>query len=212
MIKRSRSTWALILLALASSAATTASAADPEALRQKLEKIKADREKARAAARAAASQQPAATATPTTTPPTTATALPTATATASATPKASATPSATPPTASASAAPAASSAAKAPVLPEIEQLRKTRPDRKHREAQNLRERWGELVTKDSAKAELRQHAQRLAYLQRIRQLAETKNDLKLVESVDKLITEEERRDADAMNALRTSAASTGAKP
>ena len=66
------------------------------------------------------------------------------------------------------------------------------------------------MSQDAAKAELRQHAQRLAYLQRIRQLAEGKNDAKLVESVDKLITAEERRNADAMNALRTSAA--GGKP
>jgi hypothetical protein len=213
-MKRSQSIVLLALLAFVSSAAPSAHAADPEELRQKLEKIKADREKARAAARAAASQQPAATAAPTATtaPAPTATAQPTTTAapTASAAPKASAAPSAVP--AASASATATASASVTPAALGIDQLRKTRADRKHREAQNLRDRWGELVGKDAAKAELRQHAQRLAYLQRIRQLAESKNDSKLVESVDKLITEEERRDADAMNALRTSAAANGARP
>ncbi|HET9932128.1 MAG TPA: hypothetical protein VFQ35_15600 [Polyangiaceae bacterium] len=218
-MKRSQWIWALLLLTSASFA-PAARAADPEALRQKLEKIKADREKARAAARATATPQPTAAPTPTPPPPppptatTTATSSapkPTASAAASvAAPKPSAVPSAIAPTAS--VAPSASAVPASVALSDVEQLRKSRPDRKHREAQNLRERWGELVNNEQAKAELRLHAQRGAYLQRIRQLAESKNDSKLVESIDKLITVEERRSADAMNALRTAALPSGGKP
>jgi hypothetical protein len=131
-----------------------------------------------------------------------------AAATASAQPKAS-------PAASGSAAPPPSaSAAPAPALSGIEELRRTRPDRRRAELTALRERWGDLVAADRAKDELKLHAQRSAYLQRMRALADQANDPKFVASVDKLITQEERRDADAMNALRSGAAApaSGGKP
>jgi len=222
-MKRSLSISALLILA-AASVAPPVFGADPEATRQKLEKLKADREKARQAARANASAQPAATTPPppATTPPPAATTPPppppAATAVPSVKPAASVAPppstSATP-AASASAAPAASATPAATLALELEQLRKTRPERKHREAASLRDRWGDLATSEQAKAELKQHAQRAAYLQRIRQLGESRNDSKFVESVDKLITAEERRNAHAMNALRSPTAvpaTSGGKP
>lgn len=70
----------------------------------------------------------------------------------------------------------------------------------------LQQRWGELLNDDKAKAELKLHAQRFAYLQRIRGLAEQAGDLKLVESIDVLVTKEEKRDGDALNALRAGGA------
>jgi hypothetical protein len=93
----------------------------------------------------------------------------------------------------------------APAPTTVDKLRSTRPDRRHAEVERLQQRWGDLLSDDRAKAELKLHAQRVAYLQRIRSLAEKSNDPKLLESVDQLITQEERRDADAMNALRSGA-------
>jgi hypothetical protein len=90
----------------------------------------------------------------------------------------------------------------APVTPAIDKLRATRSDRRHAEVEKLQQRWGDLLADERAKAELTLHAQRSAYLQRIRSLAASSNDPKLLESVDQLITQEDRRDADAMNALR----------
>jgi hypothetical protein len=110
------------------------------------------------------------------------------------------------PTAIASASASARPKVVAPttqVVAAIDKLRSTRPERRHAEVDKLRQRWGELVDDDRAKAELSLHAQRTAYLQRIRGLAVSSNDPKLVESVDQLITQEDRRDADAMNALRS---------
>ncbi|MGC4093981.1 MAG: hypothetical protein QM756_39950 [Polyangiaceae bacterium] len=212
-MKRSLSIGFLCLLA-SGGVAAPALAIDPEVMKQRLEKLKEAREKARAAARTNPSAQATTTATPPPPPPPpTATATATPTATASAVPTATVAPkaSATPPAASASAAPLASaSASAAPVVagpPDLEQLRKSRPERKHREASGLRERWGDLAASEQAKSEMKQHAQRMAYLQRIRTLGESKNDSKFVESCDKLITAEERRNANAMNALRS-----GAKP
>jgi hypothetical protein len=117
-------------------------------------------------------------------------------------------------TATASAAPLASARPKTVdpskvvdvVAVSIEKLRATRQDRRHTEAERMQQRWGELAFDGRAKAELALHGQRVAYLQRIRVFAEKANDTKLVESVDQLITQEERRDADAMNALRSGAA------
>jgi len=88
-------------------------------------------------------------------------------------------------------------------LPGLDELRKTRKDRRRAQISQLKDRWGELTKDERGRAELKLHARRSAYLQRIRALAEKANDAKLVESVDKLITKEELRDASVMNALRT---------
>jgi hypothetical protein len=195
---------------------------------QRLANLKARQDAAVAAAKARQNtiQRPVPTATPTVTP----TATPTVTPTATPTAKPTTTPTTTPtaattakPTASAatsasakpasSTAPASSTSAlpKAPPAPlslDIEELKKTRPDRRKAEFDQLQARWGELLRDPRAGTELKQHAQRTAYLQRIRALASKANDAKTVQAVDVLITKEDTRNADAMNALRSGALPT----
>jgi uncharacterized protein HemY len=91
---------------------------------------------------------------------------------------------------------------------DLEELKKTRSERRKSEVQQLQARWGELLRNDRAAAELKQHAQRTAYLQRIRALATKANDAKTVQAVDILITKEDTRNAEAMNALRSGALPT----
>jgi len=89
---------------------------------------------------------------------------------------------------------------------DIEELKKTRPERRKAEFDNLQARWGGTLLRDTrAGAELKLHAQRTAYLQRIRALATKANDSKTVQAVDVLITKEDNRNAEAMNALRSGA-------
>jgi hypothetical protein len=198
-----------------------------------LQKLKEKREAAIAAAKARAAAATATTTTtaaPTTTATTTAapttttttTATPTATTTTTATPTATttttATPSATATTsASAAASASASAAASASVAPkpaealilDLAALKQTRPERRKVEIAALQARWGTELLKDSrATEELKRHAQRTAYLQRIRALANKANDAKTVQAVDILITKEDTRNADAMNALRSGALPT----
>lgn len=59
-------------------------------------------------------------------------------------------------------------------------LRKAR----HRE---LREKWGDAVSKPAAKAELRVHARRMSRLERARKVADEAGKKELVERIDKLI-------------------------
>ena len=192
-------------------------AAAAAARRQKL----AAQQAAAIAAAKAAQVAPTAVATinrPVPTPPPTPTAVSTV---APAVPTVTAAPTATVPpkpavsaVATASAAPAASpvpapSAAPpdtAAIALTIEALRKNRPERRHAEFVNMQARWGGLLSDTRAADELKLHAQRLAYLQRIRALG-SKN-APFVKSVDALITKEEARDSDALNALRSGALPT----
>ncbi len=194
---------------------------------QRLQQLKAQRDAKIAQAKAQQNQiqRPVPTAAPTPTPvatpaptpippPTVVPARPTATPTAAPTaataaPTASAAPKAS--SGFAAAAPAASAVPKPPPVTglDLEELKKTRPERRRAEIQTLQARWGgELLRNTSATAELKQHAQRTAYLQRIRALASKANDAKTVQAVDILITKEDTRDADAMNALRSGALPT----
>jgi hypothetical protein len=165
---------------------------------------------AQAAAAAAAKAPPVATTPPVvtpppTTPPVTATAAPKATTTA---PTSSVKPVASaPPATSGSAAPAvlATHVDTAAIALDLDALKKTRPDRRHAEFLDLQARFGGLLADPRAAAELKQHGQRVAYLQRIRALGVKANDANFVKGVDALITSEETRDANALNALRTSA-------
>jgi hypothetical protein len=206
-MKRSRSA-AVIAIVFSVGFALPALSQDASTTLQKLQQLQQQRQAARQAALANGPQKPppqpttpppqptpALTQTrplPTNTPP-----LPTTTATATTTASASA-------AASASAHPK-TVAVSVPAGAPIDRLRATRNDRRHAEVERLQQRWGDLLADDRAKEELRVHAQRMAYLQRIRGLAQGSNDVKLVESVDQLVTQEERRDADAMNALRSGA-------
>ena len=88
---------------------------------------------------------------------------------------------------------------------DLDALKKTRPERRHSEFTDLQARFGGLLSDPRAAAELKQHAQRIAYLQRIRALGAKANDANFVKSVDALITTEEIRDANALNAFRTGA-------
>jgi hypothetical protein len=127
----------------------------------------------------------------------------------SAAPKATATASAAP-AASASAAPVASAAHPdtGPLALDIAALRKGRPERRHAEFVDLQSRWGNLLSDPRSGSELKLHAQRIAYLQRIRALGA--KDPTFVKGVDALITKEETRDADGLNALRSGALPTSA--
>jgi hypothetical protein len=148
---------------------------------------------------------------PTAVPTTRPTAAPTTTPTAAtAAPSASAAPKGSASGFTSTAAPSASAAPKPPAILglDLEELKKTRPERRKVEIGSLQARWGELLRNDRATAELKQHAQRTAYLQRIRALASKANDAKTVQAVDILITKEDSRDADAMNALRSGALPT----
>jgi hypothetical protein len=167
---------------------------------------------------------PRPTATPTTTPTATPTTTPTAAATGTArgtggatgaggaagTGGAASTAAATGGTGGTSAASSASAAPKPPPIIglDLEELKKTRPERRKSEVVNLQARWGNLLRNDKAAAELKLHAQRTAYLQRIRALAAKANDSKTVTAVDILITKEDNRNSDAMNALRSGALPT----
>jgi hypothetical protein len=186
---------------------------------QRLQKLQAQRDAAVAAAKAQQNQINRPVTTPTTTPTATPTATPTTTPTAVTTRPTTTPTTTTTPTAASTGKPAASSSAAAapsssvapkPVPPptlglDLEELKKTRPERRSGEIQQLKARWGELLRNDRAVGELKQHAQRTAYLQRIRALASKANDAKTVQAVDVLITKEDTRNADAMNALRSGA-------
>lgn len=189
---------------------------------QRLQKLKAQKDAAVAAAKArqntiqpgpTPTSTPTAAPTPTpvvapTTPPAIVKTTPTATPTTTATPSTSASVKPAPSgTFAVAPPPSASAVPKAPVALslDLDELKKTRADRRSAEVQQLKARWGELLHNDTALGELKLHAQRTAYLQRIRALASKANDSKTVEAVDVLITKEDTRDADAMNALRSGA-------
>jgi hypothetical protein len=96
---------------------------------------------------------------------------------------------------------------KDPPLPvgNIETLRKDRPDRRKATVERLRRRWGSVLANATGAADLKQHSRRVAFLQRIRAVAEAKKDKKTVEAVDELLTQEDDRHSKAMNALREGA-------
>ena len=155
---------------------------------QKLEKLRAARDAARANAKATA------TATATTPPTTTATTPPPPIPTPTPPPSvlSTAPPASASATSAKSAVPTTSGSAPLvtppPELPnDIEQLRSTRDQRRKDEVAKLRQRWGELLADDRAKAELKLHAERVAFLQRIRALAVEAKDTKTTEKVDNLI-------------------------
>lgn len=228
-----KSTLAAAVLVASGVVAAQASAQAPAkaAEAQRLKNLKAQRDAQIAAARAQQNtiQRPAPTVTPTTTPTATPTTTPTVTPTATPTTTPTTTPTVRPTTAATTAATTATTApagaggassvtsttpaTSASALPkpppaiglDLEELKKTRPDRRKAEFGQLQARWGELLRDTRASAELKQHAQRTAYLQRIRALASKANDAKTVQAVDVLITKEDTRNADAMNALRSGA-------
>ena len=93
---------------------------------------------------------------------------------------------------------------------DIETLRKDRPDRRKSTVERLRRRWGSLLANDKGAADLKLHSRRVAFLQRIRLVADAKKDKKTVELVDELLTQEDDRHSKTMNSLREGALSVGA--
>ena len=91
---------------------------------------------------------------------------------------------------------------------DIETLRKDRPDRRKATVERLRRRWGSVLADANGAADLKLHSRRVAFLQRIRVIAEAKKDKKSVEAVDELLTAEDERHSKAMNALREGALGT----
>lgn len=95
---------------------------------------------------------------------------------------------------------------------DIETLRKDRPDRRKATVERLRKRWGNLLANEKGVADLKTHARRVAFLQRVRLVADSKKDVKSVEAVDELLTQEDERHTSAMNALREGALPSGTTP
>jgi hypothetical protein len=214
LMNKTRSLAASALLAFATVSPPAFAQSTPAAQAARQQKLQAAQAAARARAAAAGTAAP--TAAPTTAPTPAATVVqpaPTATAAPTTTAAPTAAASIAAPKSSASAAPATSGSAapvKAAVHPDtsaigldIEALRKTRPDRRHAEFVDMQARWGNLLSDPRSATELKLHAQRLAYLQRIRALGA--KDPAFVKSVDALITKEDTRNADALNALRSGA-------
>ena len=207
-------------VALAQSTAA-AKAARLQRLQQQQAAVLA-RAKAAQAAATGTTAPTAPTTTPTTAPTpvaTTPTAAPTVTAAPTTTPTTTAAPKASATAATSASAAPATSASAAPVASavhpdttaialDIEALRKSRPERRHAEFVDMQSRWGGLLADPRSADELKLHAQRLAYLQRIRALGA--KDPTFIKSVDALITKEETRDSDALNALRSGALPTAA--
>ena len=90
----------------------------------------------------------------------------------------------------------------------IEDLRKTRQERRKEHLKEVRGRWGDVVGKPAAKAELKVHARRVARLGRARRLADSAGKTDLVAKIDKLIERESTRHQAAMGKLKTE----GGKP
>lgn len=89
---------------------------------------------------------------------------------------------------------------------DIATLRKDRAERRKATVERLHRRWGNSLLADpKGAADLKQHARRVALLQRIRVIADAKKDKKSVEAVDELLTREDERHSRAMNALREGA-------
>jgi hypothetical protein len=219
-MNKTRSLGVVALLAFTAITSPTFAQSTPAAQAARQQKLQAAQAAARARAAAAAATATTAPTVAPTTAPTVAPPPATATATATATAAPSAAATAAPPKATASAAastaPATSgSAVAAQVRPDaaaldIEALRKSRPDRRHAEFAGMQARWGSLLSDPRSADELKLHAQRLAYLQRIRALGA--KDPAFVKSVDALITKEETRNSDALNALRSGALPAAAVP
>jgi hypothetical protein len=224
-MNRTRFIAAIALLASSSITSLTLAQTLTPAQAARKQQLQAAQAAARARAAAAGTATTAPTAPPTvapTTAPTPAATVapppPTATATAAPTTAASVAPPKATASAAASAAPATSGSA-APIAAavhpdttaialDIEALRKSRPERRHAEFVDMQSRWGNLLSDPRTADELKLHAQRFAYLQRIRALGA--KDPTFVKGVDALITKEETRNSDALNALRSGALPTAA--
>ena len=82
-------------------------------------------------------------------------------------------------------------------------LKETREERRRTERTALQAKWGkELLAKPAVRAELRLHAQRMAKLRQMKNVADDADKKNLEERVDKLIEREKARHAARMDALK----------
>ena len=82
------------------------------------------------------------------------------------------------------------------------QLQDNREERRKNARAALRAKWGDLADKPAVKAELRLHAQRMAKLRMMKNVADDGDKKNLEERVDKLIDKEKTRHQARMDALK----------
>ena len=82
------------------------------------------------------------------------------------------------------------------------QLQDNREERRKNARAALRAKWGDLADKPAVKAELRLHAQRMAKLRMMKNVADDGDKKNLEERVDKLIDKEKARHQARMDALK----------
>ncbi len=84
-----------------------------------------------------------------------------------------------------------------------QKLKETREERRTTVRAGLRAKWGaDLLAKPAVNAELRLHAQRMAKLHQMKNVADDADKKNLVERVDKLIDKEKARHDARMDALK----------
>ncbi|MDI1446702.1 hypothetical protein [Polyangium sp. 6x1] len=81
------------------------------------------------------------------------------------------------------------------------ELREDRKAKREARRKELREKWGDVVKRPGARAELEVHARRLARLAQARKVAEADGKKELVARIDKLVEKENARHQRAMKRL-----------
>lgn len=81
-------------------------------------------------------------------------------------------------------------------------LQESREERRKNARTALRAKWGDLADKPAVRAELRLHAQRMAKLRMMKNVADDADKKVLEERVDKLIDKEKARHQTRMDALK----------
>jgi len=81
-------------------------------------------------------------------------------------------------------------------------LQDSREDRRKNARTALRAKWGDLADKPAVRAELRLHAQRMAKLRMMKNVADDADKKNLEERVDKMIDKEKARHQARMDALK----------
>lgn len=98
----------------------------------------------------------------------------------------------------------------------LNKLRENSGERGKQHRQELGKRWGSALAMPPAREELRQHARRMAFLNRAMVLAETeakdKNKDKLLERISKLIDKENQRHERAMERFKSTPAAAASAP
>jgi hypothetical protein len=91
---------------------------------------------------------------------------------------------------------------------ERQEKREERKAKRQERVKEIRAKWGDMVSRPPVRNELRNHAQRMARLNRARKVAEEAQKTEMVTRIDKLMEREKTRHQAAMDRLKTE----GAKP